>query len=185
MRSSCPSCDAELIAKCGHIVSWHWAHIAADCDPWSEPESEWHIGWKDRFEAAGATVEVVMGEHRADVVTPDGGIVELQGGYLPAEDIVQREAFYGPTLTWIYRCHWRDRLQFGRYGFWWRNGAKSMTLHQQPLWWHVGDELWNVRLSLITRDDDSERVLGKVVEKRSDVIELRVPQPTQMTLGVA
>lgn len=42
----CPGCSGDLIAKCGEINAWHWAHRANDCDPWHEPESEWHIGWK-------------------------------------------------------------------------------------------------------------------------------------------
>jgi len=79
-RSTCPGCGGELVAKCGRIVTWHWAHLAADCDPWSEPESEWHRRWKFWFLShPGVRVEVPMAEHRADVVLADGRIVELRG----------------------------------------------------------------------------------------------------------
>jgi competence CoiA-like predicted nuclease len=28
-----------MIAKCGRIYIWHWAHDGSDCDPWHEPEA--------------------------------------------------------------------------------------------------------------------------------------------------
>ena len=45
----CPSCNGEVVAKCGKIKVWHWAHLSADCDPWSEGMTEWHIGWQNEF----------------------------------------------------------------------------------------------------------------------------------------
>lgn len=147
-RSLCPSCDGALIAKCGRIISNHWAHVAAECDPWSEPESQWHLAWKRWYrDERGADVEVVKGRHRADVVLPTGKVVELQSTYLSVNDIVERESFYG-DMVWLYRCHWRDRLQFGRRGFWWKHGSKAMAAHRRPVWWDMGDELWRVELAV-------------------------------------
>ena len=40
--ATCPMCGGKVIAKCGDIMSWHWAHEASDCDTWSEGESDWH-----------------------------------------------------------------------------------------------------------------------------------------------
>lgn len=171
-RSTCPHCDGDLIAKCGPIVTWHWAHIASDCDPWTEPESQWHIDWKKWFELhRGARIEVPMGAHRADVVLPDGNIIELQSGYLSVIDILNREAFYGPGLSWLYRVHWMQRLHFGKKGFWWKQGAKSMTEHRQPVWWHMNDELIRVRMNLVIHVEDqwgttTERVLGSILRRR-------------------
>ena len=163
-RSLCPSCGGALIAKCGRVVTWHWAHEAADCDPWSEPESAWHIGWKRHFAARGARIEVVMGPHRADVVTASGHIIELQAGYLSVDEIAEREAFYGEALTWLYRCHWTERLHFGPRGFWWKHGAKAMTTHRRPVFWDLGDELVRVSLNLVEQREllawDSERQVG-------------------------
>ena len=46
----CPTCLKEVIAKCGRIKVWHWAHKSKlDCDSFSEPETEWHINWKNNF----------------------------------------------------------------------------------------------------------------------------------------
>src|SRR5215475_4669527 len=49
-RAACPTCRAPTLAKCGEIVTWHWAHPAArECDPWAEHETAWHLDWKRRF----------------------------------------------------------------------------------------------------------------------------------------
>lgn len=168
VRSVCPGCEGELLPKCGEILTWHWAHVAADCDPWSEPESEWHLGWKAHLASLGANVEVPMGPHRADAIMPSGSIVELQAGYLDVGSIAAREAFYGPMLRWIYRCTWWDRVHWGRYGFWWKHGSKAMATHGRAVWWHVDDALLRVQLSVVEHEGaygfvDAHRVLGKVI----------------------
>jgi hypothetical protein len=161
-RSTCPGCDGELVAKCGSIKTWHWAHLRADCDPWSEPESAWHLGWKRWLaDHRGARTEVVMPPHRADAVLPDGRIVELQGDYLSAEQIAEREAFYGPDLVWIYRCHWSERIHVGRRGFWWKHGAPSMAAHRRPVWWELSSGMVRVHLNVV-ESEYGHRVLGTV-----------------------
>jgi hypothetical protein len=99
-RGVCPCCGGLLIAKCGKIVTHHWAHESSDdCDPWSEPIGPWHLWWQGlvRQEA----VEVVRGSHRADIVGSGGAVVELQHSSISAEDIAAREAFYG-NMIWLF-----------------------------------------------------------------------------------
>lgn len=99
--ATCPQCHAPVRSKCGEQVAHHFAHIAADdCDTWSEGESQWHQSWKllvpeDRR-------EVVIGDHRADIVASDGAVVELQHSAISPETIRQREAHYGPNMVWIF-----------------------------------------------------------------------------------
>ena len=95
--AQCPSCSSEVISKCGEIVSWHWAHKVKDCDPWSEPESEWHLGWKQRFPSNWQ--EIVIGPHRADVKTPFG-VLEFQKSSISIATIKEREQFYG-AMAWV------------------------------------------------------------------------------------
>lgn len=46
----CPLCKKDVIAKCGNIKVWHWAHKNnKDCDSWSDGETEWHLNWKSNF----------------------------------------------------------------------------------------------------------------------------------------
>ena len=48
--ATCPCCETDLIAKCGKIKVHHWAHKKGhECDPWWEPETEWHRTWKSKF----------------------------------------------------------------------------------------------------------------------------------------
>lgn len=166
LRSTCRACGQELLAKCGSIKIWHWAHRVADCDPWASPESQWHLLWKQRLEAAGADIEVPIDNHRADVVFTDGRILELQGNYLPYDAIQQREAFYGKQLAWLYRCHWKDRIHWGDHGFWWKNGAPSMVHHERPLYWDMGEDVARVNINLVG-NDKGNRILGYFIGRES------------------
>lgn len=102
LHGTCPECHAELIAKCGPEVAWHFAHKTAtsDCIPWSREESDWHFGWKARFPAEFH--EVVVGRHRADVRFPDGRTIEVQHSRITPEQVASREKTYGPGLVWIF-----------------------------------------------------------------------------------
>lgn len=97
MRGECPTCGGELIAKCGEIVEWHWAHTSADCDHWSEPETEWHSKWKECFPLECR--EVTVGMHRADVLIA-GQVIEFQHSPISASEIRERKNYYG-SLTWV------------------------------------------------------------------------------------
>ena len=36
-KANCPTCGADMIAKCGSRVIHHWAHLHdKNCDPWWE-----------------------------------------------------------------------------------------------------------------------------------------------------
>ena len=166
----CPSCQAPVIPHCGPLVSWHWAHRANDCDPWSEPESNWHLAWKRAAVAdRGARVEVPLtyrgASHRADIVLSSGIVIELQHGYLAADEIVRRERFWvgtGHKLIWLYDANrFANHLHHGPRGFWWKHGARSMVTHTCPVWWHVGEEVWRIRLNEVRRDT-GRRILGRV-----------------------
>ncbi len=101
LAASCPACSGPVRPKCGAIVVWHWAHHArAECDPWAEPDSAWHRGWHEVVPPERR--EVVMGPHRADVVTASGGVVELQHSGISPVVIAEREEFYGERMAWLF-----------------------------------------------------------------------------------
>ena len=100
-RSACPCCRMELIAKCGSLKRWHWAHVSKiDCDYWSEGLSAWHLAWQDRVKESCQEV-VIRGEHRADICLSTGQVIELQHSPISPEDIEERERFYG-NMLWIF-----------------------------------------------------------------------------------
>lgn len=133
-RGICPCCKGEVMAKCGEIVSWHWAHKADDCDQWHEPESEWHLAWKRKFPAEWQ--EIVIGNHRADVKTPKL-VVELQASCISADEIREREAHY-KNMVWLLRGDdFRDNLSLrkreGYLSFRWRWPRKSWWAASAPI----------------------------------------------------
>jgi hypothetical protein len=114
-RERCGLCEEEVIAKCGAIKVHHWAHLAgADCDPWSEPISEWHISWQDLV--IRENVECIVGRHRADILTSDNSVVELQHSPISVDESHEREDFYG-RMVWIFDAtHRFNRLITGKWG---------------------------------------------------------------------
>lgn len=100
-RAVCATCGGDVMAKCGEINIWHWSHINNDCDSWSEPETPWHLEWKERFPKGWQ--EVRVGNHRADVKTPKC-VVEIQNSMISPSEIEERERHYG-RMVWIVAAH--------------------------------------------------------------------------------
>ena len=109
----CPSCEEKLQAKCGPLKVWHWSHIRkVDCDPWYEPETEWHLSWKRLFGTENC--EVVMPPHRADILGNFDVVIELQHSSISIDEIKERERFY-KKMIWLVDAHdFVDNLVFFR-----------------------------------------------------------------------
>jgi hypothetical protein len=135
-----------VVAKCGDVVCWHWAHTAKDCDPWHEPESEWHLRWKRKFPIEWQ--EVVIGNHRADVRTPKL-VVELQASCISPGEIREREAHYR-NMVWLLRgqdfsdnLHLRERN--GYLSFRWLWPRKSWWSARSPIVIDLGIKIIHIR----------------------------------------
>jgi hypothetical protein len=134
-RARCPFCDETVIAKCGEIVIWHWAHEAGGGhhDPWWE-ESQWHLGWKEWALEQGWRVEVQIERdsvrHVADVVTPSGWVIELQHSSIDPATIGARERFYG-RMVWLWDTvdAADERMKFNYY-----EGGKVSVRWKHPRW---------------------------------------------------
>ena len=167
--ASCPSCSTELRPKCGEIITWHWAHVANDCDPWSEPETNWHRSWKAFFPPA--TREVVVGCHRADVKTHSGQVIEFQHSNISTADIEEREQFYR-WMVWVFDANslytnnserdqllLRDRGDF--FSFRWKHPRKTTWACTAPTYLDLGlfshpttnvYDLWLLKIGKIHHD---------------------------------
>ena len=104
-RGTCQYCDREMVAKCGRIKIWHWAHMPHySCDPWLEAETEWHREWKSLFSIDWREIVQVddrTGEkHVADVKTAHGKVLEFQHSPMDYEELCSRESFYRDML-WV------------------------------------------------------------------------------------
>lgn len=104
LSGECPFCGSPMVAKCGEVRVWHWAHKGRLlCDPWWENETEWHRAWKDHFPADWQEIVHATGDgerHIADVKTADGWVIEFQHSYLKPEERRSREDFYS-KLIWV------------------------------------------------------------------------------------
>lgn len=105
LRGLCPLCGSELLAKCGAVKAWHWAHRAQlGCDPWWENETGWHCDWKNQFPEDWQEIvmfdEATGEKHIADVKTPHGMVIEFQHSVMPPDELKAREAFYR-NMVWI------------------------------------------------------------------------------------
>ena len=93
LKGTCKSCGMPMVAKCGQHKLWHWAHKSRmHCDPWWEPETEWHREWKNRFPREWHEcihAEPITGEkHIADVKTDKGLVIEFQHSVIKLEEAI-------------------------------------------------------------------------------------------------
>lgn len=104
MIGTCPQCERSMVAKCGEVKVWHWAHQGRRlCDPWWENETAWHRAWKSEFPVSWQefVFTAESGEkHIADVKTDRGWVVEFQHSYLKPEERRSRDKFYS-KLIWV------------------------------------------------------------------------------------
>jgi competence protein CoiA len=190
-RATCPQCDGDVIAKCGPILAWHWAHKVADCDTWSEPMTRWHADWQARYPAELCEVTVDGGgrRHRADVMG-NGRVIEFQHSSISVEDINNRESFWG-CMVWVFdaRAPYSDdrlilypgRPRVGkpnnpRYrSFRWKHPRQSIAYCDAPVYLDIGDgQLLQIKRNidvfapyrgwglLVTYDEFVERTISRL-----------------------
>jgi len=107
-RGMCPFCKKTMIAKCGLIVIWHWAHRADEsCLAEYEGETPWHLFYKSlvRPDRAEVIVEYNDKKRIMDILGNDNTPMEFQHSSITAEEIQKREKFYGmysSKMVWIF-----------------------------------------------------------------------------------
>ncbi len=117
LSGKCKACGHTMVAKCGEVRIWHWAHKShRHCDSWWENETEWHRAWKGQFPVSWQEVihQAENGEkHIADVKTDQGWVIEFQHSYIKPGERRSRDAFY-QKIVWVVdgTRRKRDRAQF-------------------------------------------------------------------------
>lgn len=159
LRGTCIGieCGAPMISKVGTVVRGHWAHVAnTSCDLDDTGEKGWHLTWRTLFYLRGAQTEIVMGRHRADIVLPDGRVIEFQTTFLPPADVASRETTFG-EMAWIYLVTSEiseghiaaEQMGLdGSFKFTWSTTRRSMLSHRRPVFWHWYsdrlEEIWQI-----------------------------------------
>jgi competence CoiA-like predicted nuclease len=161
--ANCPLCSEEVISKCGSIKIWHWSHKAdADCDNWGEGETDWHINWKNEFPKEMQEIVIrkyissASGDsggdemHRADIQLSSGKVIELQNSSISAEDIIDREQFYG-NMIWLLNGYvlWEGlniRPKENKlFTFRWKHPAKSWWSAKMPIYIDMGNHILHIK----------------------------------------
>lgn len=119
LSGACQVCGSPVIAKCGRVRVWHWAHLTKlICDVWWENEGEWHRTWKSHFPESWQEIVHLTEDgtkHIADVKTEDGWVIEFQRSRISPEERESRDTFY-KKLVWVVDATRmaRDTAQFAK-----------------------------------------------------------------------
>ena len=104
LKAKCPFCESDVVARCGKVRVWHWAHKSTThCDHWWESEKQWHRDWKNLFpnEWQEQRRRDDSGEwHIADVLTPTGLALEFQHSAIARDEVEKRTGFHN-DICWI------------------------------------------------------------------------------------
>lgn len=147
-RAICPLCDEEVISKCGSIKVWHWSHKKDFvCDSFGEPETLWHLEWKNYFD--DECQEVVIGKHRADILTKDGFVIEVQNSPISSKQILERKIFY-KNMVWIINSETIGkninlRPKENYYTFRWKHPPKSWWFAKKKIYVDFGNVLFLIK----------------------------------------
>lgn len=134
--TQCRDCGGVLSAVMPVKNIAHWRHQGGDCDPWSEPEGPWHLGWKEQFDPAFREIglrDPATGElHRADILcndgTPNATVLELQHSSIAEDERIARETFYRRSRRMFWLVHVHNGQSFLGYSF-----AFSLDFRREPL----------------------------------------------------
>ena len=142
----CPQCRGLMVAKMGEINAHHWAHVSSkDCDVWRDGETRWHLAWKSRFPIDFVERRIDRGDawHVADVLLPDGIVIEFQHSSISPADIQAREDFYQRVIWVIDVKDAADRFSFKQDGqeikFKWEQPRRSFERSNAPCLLDLGD----------------------------------------------
>ena len=144
-KAFCPICNEELISKCGDIKIWHWSHKSgSECDDFYEPESYWHISWKNEFPKEQQEVAIKKrGEyHIADIKTKTGLVIELQNSPISKKEIEEREEFYENMIWLINGLTLGINIEFKSKIIQWKWSPSILKFSSKPLFINLyGDEI--------------------------------------------
>lgn len=100
-KGICPECMGAVIARCGSINIWHWAHTTlTDCDMANKQETEWHLRWKSFFDKKYVEVRLDNGKI-ADALLINNISIEFQNSRIGSDKIKEYESTR-KNLIWVF-----------------------------------------------------------------------------------
>lgn len=95
----CKLCGLEVLSVIPEKRAKHWRHKAKEgCDPWWENITEWHLSWQNSFPEECREIicqdPVTQEKHRADIITKNGMVIEVQHSSINVDERQAREKYY-------------------------------------------------------------------------------------------
>jgi len=100
--ANCPYCESKVIAKCGNINIWHWAHKVKSDSCLYKDMSQWHMQHQLMAENEGWKIEQHTGYRIADCIKGIN-VIELQKSSISDQEILNRNINYD---AFRYNVHW-------------------------------------------------------------------------------
>jgi hypothetical protein len=191
LHGTCASerCGHPMVSVVGTEKTPHWRH-KGDADHCAdEPASEtgpWHRSVQKAFVDRGARMEVPTpaADGRttltADVVTPDGVVIEVQTYELTPAILKLREATYGPRMAWIYSGPIAEISPYDNdpARFTWRMPKSILLDHTMGVFMDAHDGVWQLEWVNVTypnggswpRWEGRRRRVARDVEDFADLI---------------
>lgn len=144
LKGSCIGCGSDVIAKCGNIMIHHWAHKPGteDCDSFKDNVGPWHLQWQDLVRKEYC--EVVIENHRADIIGNNNKVIEVQSSPISTEDIACREEFYG-DMIWVFDATDRfELIPVGKRIFFRFGRTKHISHCKMPIFLDFGSAIVEV-----------------------------------------
>jgi len=176
-KAICPLCKKEVISKCGEIKIWHWAHKSnKNCDDWYEPESQWHLDWKNKFPKDWQEIIIKKDNkfHIADIKTKNGFVVELQNSSISSKDIRKREIFYN-NMIWILngKTFAKNLLFYKKYNFYktnyrnwwsyfWKWQPKIFDISKKQIFIDLNNKIYYLKNYKILIELSKEELINKI-----------------------
>ena len=135
----CPACGDVLITKMGLINAHHFAHeVNTSCVISTGEMSDWHIDWQAEYDVK----EVLSADKksRADVVLPNGLVIEFQHSDITIERIKQREQSF-KKLFWVFDLTEKESFFIKGEIFTWKQPKRTWLYYLKPAFFDIGDEV--------------------------------------------
>jgi competence CoiA-like predicted nuclease len=156
-NAKCQCCNSDLIAKCGDIKIWHFAHKTKnECSSWWKPMTEWHKNWQEQFPKNCREVvhkcQETGEKHIADVKIQIAGkelVIEFQNSPISKKEIKSRDLFY-KDIIWV--------LNGEKYEFYQSEHTRNYSLCANDNKIYQVFENGNISLCKICRSTDYDEI---------------------------
>lgn len=157
-KGVCLDCGLCVVAKCGKINQWHWAHFVNNLDgkrchylEYSQNESQWHLDWKYEFPEKYNEVKIVKnGITKIADIYCNGKVVEFQKSDISEDEVCLRENHY-EKLIWVVngmeRGSFIKKNKQNYYTYSWINRPKFFDNMTKPIFVDLGDCVFQIKKS--------------------------------------